>query len=72
MGIQNGYDISLRNRIWFYKYGEALWQGRSGEVRRLWIFGLLFVRQGVLRKSTVRILLRLSRDSFMPEKFCTS
>jgi len=46
--------------------------GRSSRVRPLRSLGLLFVRKGMLRAGTLRILLRLSRDSFMPEKLCTN
>ena len=45
--------------------------GRCSRVRPLRSLGLLFVRKGMLRTGAVRILLRLSRDSFMPEKLCT-
>jgi hypothetical protein len=44
--------------------------GYSSRVRPLQSLGLLFVRKGMLRTSAMRILLRLSRDSFMPEKLC--
>jgi hypothetical protein len=45
--------------------------GRSSKVRPLQSLGLLFVRKGMLRKGAVRILLRLSHESFMPEKLLT-
>jgi hypothetical protein len=45
--------------------------GRSSRVRSLRSLGLLFLRKGMLRTGAVRILLRLSRDSFMPEKLLT-
>jgi hypothetical protein len=44
-------------------------QAGSSRVHRLRSLGLFFLRQGVLRKSAVRILLRLSRDPFMPRGF---
>jgi hypothetical protein len=46
--------------------------GRSSRVRPLRSLGLLFLRKGMLRTGTMRILLRLSHDSFMPEKLCTN
>jgi hypothetical protein len=65
----NGYDIVLHNRIRFSKYGETMWPRRRSRVRPLRSFGLLFVRKGMLRTGAMRILLRLSRGSFMPEGF---
>jgi len=49
-----------------------VWKAGSSRVQRLRSLGLFFLRPGVLRKSAVRILLLLSRNSLMPEKFCTS
>ena len=49
-----------------------MWPAGSSRVHRLRSLGLFFLRPGVLRESTVRILLRLSHDSFMPKRFWTS
>ena len=68
----NGYDIALHNRIRFQKYGEAMRSGRSSRLRPLRSLGLLFVRKGMLRAGAMRILPRLSHDSFVPEKLCTN
>ena len=40
-----------------------------GRLRSLWCIDLFQLQQGMLRIDTLRILLRLSRDPFLPEEF---
>jgi hypothetical protein len=40
-----------------------------GGVRSLWYIDLFQLQQGMLRINTLRILLRLSRNPFLPEEF---
>jgi len=47
-------------------------QGGGGGVRRLRSLSLFYLLQGLLRKSNVRVLLRLSCDSFMRKRFWTN
>ena len=59
----------MHNGIRLWKYREAVRPRCCRRVRPLRSFGLLPVRQGMLRTGAMRILLRLSRDPFMREGF---
>src|SRR5882724_587663 len=52
--------------------GEAVRPRGGSRVRPLRSVTLLFVRKGMLWTGARRMLPRLSRDSFMPERFCTN
>jgi len=69
--IQFEYDTVLHCRVRLHKQGEALWPGGGGGVRRLQSFSLFYLLQGVLWKNALRILPRLSCDSFVRQRFWT-
>jgi hypothetical protein len=66
--IQLSYDTFLHDRVRLYWEGEALRQACGGGVRTLRNIGLFYLLEEMLRRSTLRILLRRSRDSFVPEQ----
>lgn len=61
-----GFDVHNRIRLWC---AEAVRPRRGRRVRSLWRLRLLLVRKGMLRPDAMRVLLRLSCNSFMPEGF---
>ena len=67
-GNPKWHDFDVHNRIRLWR-AEAVRPRRGSRVRSLWRLGLLLVREGMLRPGAMRVLLRFSCDSFVPEEF---